>query len=391
MITGENIVCISSHYWHEPWFRKQHFMSRFAKENRVLYVEPSFSMARRPPKRVGGDIATNRFFKAHVETVSDNLFLLKPPRGLPKWSYPTISKVNYIWFAKIIDKAAKGLGMSYYILWVYRPEYFPALKYFNYKKLVFDLTDDLAAYGGKKDNSYRHKTKCINNLIEKSNLVVVTAKTLFKRYQNSASGKIFHIPNGVDLELFSKPNKEVPLDLRNIKRPIIGFVGVLFNLIDYDLITYLADKNKDYSVVLVGPIEPWGTKESIEKLKKRKNIYLLGKKNKEKIPSYVSQFDVCINPFKVDQVSRSVNPLKVYEYLACGKPVVSVKMKALKEEEVGKMIDFASDYKDFGDKIEFWLANDSQNKKRDRINMVVDYSWENLFLELKEACSILEK
>ena len=388
MLRGKNIVCLSTHYWNDPWFRKQHFMSRFAKNgNRILYVEPTFSMMRKPYK----DTAKNRFFRPFLEKVDKNIFVLRPPRALPKNTNPLISKINYIWFAGIIDKAAKKLDMTNYILWVYRPEYFFGLKYFNYRKLVFDLTDDLACYRGEKDNAYYHKVKCINGLIEKSNLVIVTAKTLFERYQSKAGRKIFHVPNGVDLELFSKASKETPADLRNIKRPIIGFVGVLFSFIDYDLITYLADKNKDYSVVLVGPVERWGTRESIEKLKERKNIYLLGKKNKEEIPSYISQFDVCMNPFKVDQVSRSVNPVKVYEYLACGKPVVSVKMEALKEEKVSKMIDFADSYKDFTKRIKFWLGNDSQNKKRERIKMVVDYSWESLFLKLKKTCSILEK
>lgn len=388
MLSGKNIVCLSTHYWSDPWFRKQHFMSRFAKNNnRVLYVEPTFSMIRKPQKHT----AKNRFFKPLLEKIDKNIVLLKLPRALPKYTKPPFSKINYTWFTKIIDKAARRLGMSDYMLWIYKPEYYAGLKHFNYRELVFDLVDDLAAYSGKKDNTYYYKVKCINGLIEKSNLVIVTAKTLFKRYRRKASRKIFHISNGVDLELFSERGREVPLDLRNVKRPIIGFVGVLFSFLDYDLITYLADEKKDYSVVLVGPIEAWGTKGSVEKLKRRKNIYLSGEKKKEEIPSYISQFDVCMNPFKVDQVSKNANPLKVYEYLACGKPVVSVKMEALEEEKVSKMIDFANSYEDFVNKIKFWLENDSEDKKRDRVKMIVDYSWENLFLKLNEACTILEK
>lgn len=221
-------------------------------------------------------------------------------------------------------------------------------------------------------------------MIDKGNLVIVTAKTLFKRYQNKASGKIFHIPNGVDLDLFSKATREIPADLRNIKTPILGFVGVLFNFIDYDLITYLADKNKDYSVVLVGPIEPWRTKEPIEKLKKRKNIYLLGKKNKEKIPSYITQFDVCINPFKINEVSRSVNPLKVYEYLACGKPVISTDMESLKSDKlISSEIDFAADYFTFDKLIKKRITKElSREEKMRKMQVVQNYSWDKLFRKL---------
>jgi len=381
MLRGRNIVCLSTHYWNDPWFRKQHFMSRFAKNgNRILYVEPTFSMIRRPYK----DTAKNRPFRSFLQRMDKNIFLLKPPQALPKCTEPLISKMNHIWFAKIIDRAARRLSMNHYILWVYRPEYFPALKYFSYEKLGFGLTDDLAAYGGKKDNAYYYKNRCINGLIDESNVVIVTAQTLLEKYQSKTSGKIFCVPNGVDLKLFWEASRQTPADLRNMKRPIIGFVGVLFKFIDYDLITYVADKNKDCSVALVGPIEPWGTKEAIEKLTKRKNIYLLGKKKREEIPSYIAQFDVCINPFKVDQVSRSANPLKIYEYLACGKPIVSTDMESLKLDKlISSEIDFAADYFAFDKLVKQGTTREVSKEERMRkIQVVGNYSWDKLFHEL---------
>ena len=387
MLKDKNIVCLSNHYWNEAWFRKQHFMSRFAKNgNRILYVEPTFSMVRKPHK----DVAKNRFFKPILEKVDENIFVLKPPQALPKWTNPTISRLNYIWFAKIIDRVARRLGMVDYILWIYTPEYFTTLKYFSYKKIVFDLIDDLAAYRGIKDSIYHYKTECINGLIKKSDLFIVTAKTLFNCYKGR-SNNIVHIPNGFDSKLFFETgNRGVPGDLKNIKRPIVGFVGVLFSFLDYDLINYIADKNRDWSIVLVGAIEPYGTRDAIKELKKRENIYFLGKKKKEEIPAYINQFDVCINPFKVSEASRSVNPLKVYEYLACGKPVVSVRMQALEEESISGVIDFAGSYEDFANKVQCWVQDDSSDKRKQRVERVRDYSWDSLFTRVNEACNILK-
>ena len=362
-------------------------MWRFAHQgNKILYVEPSFSLLRQPYayKRA---YTGNRFFKSTVEKVHENIFLLKPPKGLPYWSHPFISVLNYKWFGKIVDRKARELGFKDYILWVYCPEYYNALSLMNCDKIVFDLTDDLAAFRGKKDKQYFYIRGCVEGLMKRSDLVFTTAKTLYQKYSTIyGEDKVYYIPNGFDAGLFSKNNYELPEDMANIPKPIIGFVGVLFSFLDYDLITYIADKNKNYSVVLVGPIEPWRTKGSIEKLKERKNIYLLGKKNRKEIPSYISQFDVCINPFKVDEVSRSVNPLKVYEYLACGKPVVSVKIEALEKEEINKVISFADSYEEFISRVRYWIKNDSLKYRKDRIKLVDHYSWDNLFIRIDKIC-----
>lgn len=108
------------------WFRKQHFIWRFAHQgDKILYVEPSFSMIRRPfaYKRA---YARNRFFEPTMEKIHENIFLLKPPKGLAYWSHPFISILNYKWFGKTVDQKAQELGFKTYILRVYRPEYYYA-------------------------------------------------------------------------------------------------------------------------------------------------------------------------------------------------------------------------------------------------------------------------
>ncbi|GAG84613.1 unnamed protein product, partial [marine sediment metagenome] len=245
MIKNQNIVCLSTHYWHEPWFRKQHFMSRFARNNnRILYVEPTFSMFRKPHK----DAAKNMFLLSKLERLDENIFIIKLPRALPKWTKPTISKLNYCWFVNIINKIIKKFKIDDYILWIYRPEYYQVLKYFNYSKLVFGLSDDLAAYNESKGKIYYWKYKCIEGLIKKSDLCIFSAKHLLEKYGHIAKDKIFYVPNGYDSKLFDSSNNSIcPEELRKFKRPIIGFVGVLFGFLDYNLIDYIADSNENWS------------------------------------------------------------------------------------------------------------------------------------------------
>src|SRR5438270_13101190 len=108
-LRGRDIICFSTHYWDDRWFRKQEFMSRFGDSNRILYVEPSFSMARRPQAFLR-EVAVNRFLVSTVETRSDTVHLLKPPRGIPKWTHPVVERPNYRWFGRAITRAVQRLG-----------------------------------------------------------------------------------------------------------------------------------------------------------------------------------------------------------------------------------------------------------------------------------------
>ncbi|MEA2350595.1 MAG: hypothetical protein QOG86_1536, partial [Thermoleophilaceae bacterium] len=176
-LRGRDIVCLSTHYWDERRYRKQEFMERFARTNRVLYVEPSFSMTRRPEPHLRG-VARNRFLRPRLERRGENLHLLSPPRGLIKWTDPRVEQANYRWFAGVIRDAAADLGFRDTVLWIYRPAFAGAVGQIPHRSLVFDLVDDLAAYGGAGS----HVESQVLSLIRGSDLLVVTAKPLLERY-----------------------------------------------------------------------------------------------------------------------------------------------------------------------------------------------------------------
>jgi hypothetical protein len=375
-LLNKQIVCISTHYWNDPWFRKQHFMSRFAKKGyKVAYIEPTFSIVKKPDTYKSG-YQTNRPFKVTVERKNDNLFIIKPPQGMPFWSHPIVSRLNYIYFAVRLRWVLNRLGFRDYILWNYRPEYAPGVSLFDYGKLVFDLTDDLAAYRGKENSKYRHIKRCMEYMVSKSDLVIVTASTLYEKYKDF-SKKISLIPNGYESKLFSGNIGEIPHDMQAIKSPVIGFIGTLFSFLDYDLLEHIIKNNPDKSFVFIGHLEE-NARKAWEEIRKYNNVFWLGKKKKEDIPSYLGNFDVCINPFKVDDVSRSVSPLKVFEYLAMKKPVVSVRMESLEKEEVARFIYFAASYEEFNREINAAVREKEMFGESD-YRIIQQYSWDKLF------------
>lgn len=372
-----DIICISTHYWNDFWFRKQHFMSRFAKlGHRVLYVQPSYSMVRTTDKP---GIAKNRFFMPLVEKISKNIYLFSPPRMFPKPNTYISTVINYRWFGGLIASAAAKLGFVDPVFWLYRPKYSCAMEKIPHKRLVFDLADDLSAYNAD-DGRRRYIAGCINNIAGKADLMVVTSPTLRDKYINKTK-KCVLVPNGFDEKLFDGKPKPVPSDLAGISRPVVGFVGVLFRFLDYDMIYETAAAVPEASFVFVGPVEKGG-RAGVERLKTLSNTCFLGRKQKNDIPAYVSNFDVCINPFKVDDVSRAVSPLKVYEYLACGKTVISTPMEGLARENAGKLISFVS-RDDFKEKIREYLDGSSLcGINRQYIDAGGEYSWSSQFNSL---------
>jgi len=376
-LNNNQIICISPHYWNGLiWFRKQHFISRFHKKGyKVAYIDPSFSMVRK------SDISERRYyknsvFKIKIEEIDKDLFIIKPPQYLPFHTRPLVDKLNYFYIFSRISFVLKKLKFENFILLLYKAEHVNILKYFNYRSLVFDITDDLPALEAHNKRKYEYIKKCTESLAQKSNIVLVTSHKLLERYKQYAKN-IHLIPNGYDSNLFSRINhiSYIPSEMKNILNPIIGFVGTLFSYLDYDLLKYIIEKNKDKTFVFVGPCCE-NVKKIWEEIIQYKNVIWLGKKKKTLIPAIISRFDVCINPFKMNDVSKSVSPLKVYEYLALKKPIVSVEMESLGKEKVGKLIYFARDYKEFNEKINLALKNIIPESE---YQCVEEYSWDNIF------------
>jgi len=382
-LTGRDIICLSTHYWDERRFRKQEFMSRFAKANRVLYVEPSFSMARRPEAHLR-EVATNRYLLSRRESRDGHTYLLKPPRGLPKWTNPQVERLNYYWYGRIVRRAAERLDFRDAIAWVYRPAYYHALQAIPHRRLVFDLVDDLSAYGG---GHWAHIEHEVQELVKGADLLVVTAKTLLERYRSSAVRAV-QVSNGFDGTLFSceRVGGLVAASLSGIPRPILGFVGTLFSFVDFDLLEHVARSHPDKSLVLVGPVEA-SVAQAVSRLQALPNVVHIGERPRSEIPAYIQAFDVCLNPFRDGRVADSVSPLKVYEYLAMGRPVVSTPMKALQLEDIARAVVFADGPVEFCNRIAGCLDEQAQSATQRRRDAVAPYSWERLFERLDAACA----
>jgi glycosyltransferase involved in cell wall biosynthesis len=193
----------------------------------------------------------------------------------------------------------------------------------KYGKSILRISDYNAGF--KKYNSIVHKIEFES--AQKVDAVCYTAQGLESHIKSMNPREMFYLPNGVNFTHFSLAEKFFPEEYKKIPKPIVVYVGAIDYWFDFDLINYLAAQLKDISFVLIGP-------DSIarQRLEDRTNIHLLGRKPYNRLPSFLSNADVGIIPFNVEkhpELVNRINPLKLYEYLACGLPVVSTEWEEL--------------------------------------------------------------
>jgi polysaccharide pyruvyl transferase CsaB len=182
-------------------------------------------------------------------------------------------------------------------------------------RLVYDCMDDWqnwTAYPGVSAFNIEEEKR----LDEESDLVVVSSREYLKRRENRNLPALL-VRNGVDFDVFSSPAQ---VDLRSrVHGPVIGYFGAISDWFDYDLLSFLARSRPHYSFVLIGDANTPHTSG----IRSLPNVHLLGEKDYREIPGYLSQFDVCLIPFLLNELTRGVDPVKLYEYLSQGKPVVA--------------------------------------------------------------------
>ncbi len=376
-LENQDIICISSVDWDPIWTRKQQVMSRLPKSNRILYVEPPISLLSpfKDPTCWKKWVAWRRGLRRWRE----NIYLYSPPVILPFGNvYRPVNWLNQAWLAPALRAAARALGFRRPILWTYLPNTADLVGKLEEKLVIYDCVDEHAAYTGFRPETVSALEK---KLLRLADIVFATARGLFEA-KKSYCREIHLIPNAADVAHFRRAlDPETPLapELRGLPHPVIGFVGVIQDWIDLDLIAELARKRPAWSFVLVGPAGPG---VNLSPLQGMANVHLLGRREKEVLPGYFKGFDVCLNPFRLNKLTATVSPLKFYEYLASGKPVVSVPLPEVKA--FSGAVELAQTPDEFLQKIEAALASETPERQAARLRIAAANSWEQRVAEMME-------
>jgi glycosyltransferase involved in cell wall biosynthesis len=218
-------------------------------------------------------------------------------------------------------------------------------------------------------------------LIEAVDLLIVTAPALLESKRNRAR-RVILVPNGVEAEHFARaadPALAAAEELAGLEPPIVGYLGTLNYWIDTHLLGRLAREHPDWTLVLVGPHDLLADLSPLEGLP---NVIRTGRVPYADLPGYVKVFDVCVNPYVLDGVAEHCSPLKLYEYLASGKPVVSVDMPEARQ--FAGLVHIARDSDEFVRLVEGAVANGDGDSAA-RMEEARDHTWRKRFADVSAA------
>ena len=197
---------------------------------------------------------------------------------------------------------------------------------FDSPKIVYDYVDEIEVFVGDHKQMYQDHLKLIQN----AELVITTALRLYNQVSEQRRDAIL-CPNGVNYQHFASVRQSLitspPPDMVSILetgKPVIGYYGALAIWFDYNLITESAKRRPDLFFVLIGPDYDGTLPPSMLDLQ---NVRWLGVKPYAELPRYLRYFDVATIPFKINHITHATSPLKLFEYMAAGKPTIITPME----------------------------------------------------------------
>lgn len=318
------IIWRSNFGWNVPLFqRPQHISLNLSKQKCLVFYEVThFTDKVKDLKRV-----------------NDNLVLINlENKAIQKILF---NKLKYINKPKYIQIYSTDWNMKLSELKQYIKEGY---------KIIYEYIDEInPILSGTKELPINIKEKYEYMLTDKENVfVVVTADKLKEDIEEKrGSEKLVFACNGVDYEHYQNIDKVFEFDkefstILDEKKPIIGYYGAFASWFDYDMIKYLAEKRPQYNIVLIGTkYDDTMEKSKIEELN---NVYFLGTKDYKILKNYASKFDVCTVPFLINDITKATSPLKIFEYMALEKPIVTTAMDECKKY---KSIFIAKDKEEF--------------------------------------------
>ena len=248
---------------------------------------------------------------------------------------------------------------------------------------IYHVVDEYAGYTGQDQGRRREIQKTEQNLLEMVDLSIVVSQELLEA-KSGEQRKIFVVPNAVDFAAFSAASEraETPADLAAVPRPRIGYSGLIGVRLDLDLVYAAAAARPESHYVFIGSVDRRDCSQELRRLESRPNIHFLGEKPAACVPDYVASFDVGMLPYHMNLETRHISPLKLYEYLAAGLPVVSTPIPATRP--FSELIHVAGSSDGFVRALSLALDQDSKECRQKRQRLAGENTWEHRVSQIEE-------
>lgn len=355
-----DLVCLSHLRWDFVYQRPQHLMSRFAKERRVFFIEEA----------IIHDAETH----VSAENREAGLFVVTP--------HLNRAEVEAAGFDKLLEAKLAELfadkKIEKYVFWYYTPM---ALKFtgdFKPQAIVYDCMDELSLFKFAPPELLQ----CEAELFRRASVVFTGGQSLYDAKRRSHNN-VWAFPSSIDAAHFNKARsvRELPSDQAGIKHPQLGYIGVIDERINLDLIKEIAEKRAAWQIVMIGPI----VKIAEEDLPRRENLHYLGMKKYEDLPAYLAGLDVALMPFALNDSTKFISPTKTPEYLAAGKPVVSTAIRdVVRPYGEQKLVYIAANSDEFIEAAENAMSENQAEKLRAADKFLLQTSWDKTWRSMSD-------
>ena len=364
-------------YRGSPATSKHLITQRLSMTYPVYYVDP-------PPALFRGLGPANRSapFPPGVTEAEYNLKVVTPPAvALPLSTRARgIDALGQVLLGSYLRRLFRAEKVRNFILWSFR---------YNSNHVMQILRPDVAVYhsvGRYNDVEPGSGNRVLMDEIEamtvaSAHLVFTSSDLLFRQFA-WAKKETCYAPMGVDFKLFHtalRAELKLPDDLAPIPEPRVGYVGHMEHWLDLPLLEHLAESMPDVSFVYIGRYGPWFR---IDPLLRHRNVFMLGPRQRTTLPAYLKGMNACLIPFKLNELTRHSHPMKIYEYLAAGKPVVSTPIHEV--EKFGEFIEIAGDPREFAAKLRQAIVDRDINRANARAEIARHYSWNQRVAEMLE-------
>ncbi len=389
-LAGETILCMAPDPWQGLWRNRHQIMTRLARRNLVLYVEPRVYLWEALRRFRTGQWRLADLRQPLFRHYADGLYVYHDPYYAPFAGRLSGGALTAALRRRALLKTLAQLGGRSPILWLLRPYQADQIGRYDEKLVVYHVTDEYSAYPSVADREAFRRAEAA--LLRRADLVIVTAPGLMASRQ-AFNPHVYLVPNAVDYDGFQQRLAQPPALpdlLAAAGRPRIGYVGALNEKVDYALLAQVARARPQWQIVLVGLRDLASEPHKADVLDGLANVHWLGPVPVTEVPHAIAGLDVCLLPYERNLWTENIDSLKLYEYLACGKPIVSTDLPAAhvfdrEAAEAGlPLVRVAATPEDFTAQIEAALAQEEPTAAAVRRRVAAANTWETRVARIEE-------
>jgi glycosyltransferase involved in cell wall biosynthesis len=373
------------------WFAENrtsshHIAKRIGARYPMLYVEvPGLKKPKASMRDLRKIVEKLRMTFQSPQLVAPHFWRMTLPQ-MPLRRFALIRGGNRMLSRFLIRRAIRSLDFNAAIAWFHVPHPGFLAKQLGEKLTVFYCVDDYSRLPGVDEIAVQDMDDTLTATAD----IVFTCNRRLMETHSQHNGNVHLSPHGVDTEMFAlstSPETEIPEEANELRRPVIGWWGVLDPRVDISILEHLAVARPNWTILLIGRVAV-----DVSALSRLANVVLVGTKAYTDLPRWAKAINVCILPYAQSFWRERSSPLKLQEYLAAGKPIVSTPFPEARM--FGSLVQVVADGPGFVCAIEEALATDTPERAALRQQAVRSNTWdatienvlEKLEAELRARC-----